>query len=118
MPGEVQEFDYEQFRKGLEFFSKDDSWLVCHKCCPGGDGYPDCDIRKCCRERGYRICFDCPDFPCAKAKERTGMLERAEEYHRLGPDKWLASQVRKAGEGFELHLGRYVSLRVGHDPPE
>ena len=118
MPDAVQEFDYEEFRKGVEFFSKDDSWLVCHKCCVGGDGYPECDIRRCCQERGYTICFDCPEFPCAKAEQRPGMVERAEEYRRLGPGKWLQNQVRKAEQGFELHLGRYVSLRVGEDPPE
>jgi len=112
MPGAVEEFDYAQFRKGLEFFAKDDSWLVCRKCCPGGDGYPECDIRKCCQERGHKVCFDCPEFPCPKAERRPGMVERGEEYRRLGAQRWLESQVKKAEQGFEHHIGRFVSLGV------
>lgn len=118
MPGAVKEFDYGEFRRGLDFFAKDDSWLVCRKSCPGGDGFPECDVRRCCQERGHKVCFDCPEFPCPIAVRRPGILERAAEYRRLGPEKWLAAQAAKAREGFELHLGRYVSIRVAEKPQE
>jgi len=43
MPLEVKEFDYAEFRKGLDFFSREDTWLVCREGCKGGGGGPpDC----------------------------------------------------------------------------
>jgi hypothetical protein len=93
MLGSVKEFNYAEFIKGLEFFSKDDTWLVCRKCCKGGDGRPECEIRNCCQERELDICFDCGEFPCDKGKENTRMIERANEHKKLGQDEWLRQQV-------------------------
>jgi hypothetical protein len=115
MPGAVEEFQFHEFRKGLDFFANERSWLVCHRCCSGGDG-PECDIRDCCRERGLALCFDCSDYPCAKARRRPNLVERGEEYRRLGRQAWLAQQAAKAGRGFEHHLGKAVSVRVTDDP--
>ena len=110
MPGWVKEFDYTEFRKALDFFSKKDSWLVCWKCCKGGDGRPDCEIRKCCENHGLDVCFDCDEFPCDKVKEDTKMIERAKEYKKLGKDEWLLQEVEKAERGFELHTGKYYQI--------
>jgi len=33
MPRDVRDFDYTEFRKGLEFFSSADTWLVCRQPC-------------------------------------------------------------------------------------
>jgi len=118
MPQETQEFDYREFRKGLEFFSKNDSWLVCHQCCKGGNGNPDCEIRKCCRERGHELCFECEEFPCAKIKEDAGMLERAQQYKSLGKMEWLRQQVERANRGFELHTKKYYQVQATANPPE
>jgi len=109
MPAAVKEFDFEEFRKGLEFFSDDASWLVCQKCCRGGDAHAVCDIRDCCRERDLAVCFDCDDYPCDKTN-RPGMRERGEEYKRIGKRKWLDEQIRIAEKGFESHLEKYVTL--------
>jgi len=57
MPGEVREFDYTEFRKALAFFSRKDTWLVCWKCCQGGDGRPDCEVRNCCKDHGVDVCL-------------------------------------------------------------
>lgn len=110
MPGSVKEFNYAEFIKGLDFFSKEDTWLVCQKCCKGGDGRPECEIRNCCQERELDICFDCGEFPCDKVKENTRMIERANEYKKLGKDEWLRQQVEKANQGFELHTEKYYQI--------
>lgn len=110
MPTEVKEFDYTEFRKALDFFSKKDTWLICSKCCIGGDGNPDCEIRKCCKDRGLEVCFECSEFPCDIVKGGTKMIERAEEYKKLGKDEWLRQQVEKAEQGFELHTEKYYQI--------
>ena len=38
MPQQVKEFNYTEFRKGLEFFRNENTWLVCPECCRGGGG--------------------------------------------------------------------------------
>jgi len=110
MPTESSGFNYDDFRKGLEFFSDSNSWLVCKQCCKGGDGRPDCPVRNCCIERGVEVCFDCDEFPCEKVSDNTEMLERAIEYKMLGKEEWLAQQVDKAEKGFELHTGKYYQM--------
>ena len=110
MPTEVKEFDYTKFRKALDFFSKGDTWLVCTNCCKGDDGNPNCEIRKCCRESGLEVCFECGEFPCDVVKGDTKMMERAEEYKKLGKDEWLRQQVEKADQGFELHTEKYYQI--------
>jgi hypothetical protein len=116
MPHETHEFDYSEFRKGLEFFSKNDSWLVCHECCKGGDGNPDCEIRKCCRERGLEICFDCYEFPCARIGEDSGMIERARQYKAQGKIEWLRQQAERASQGFEGHTKKYYQVKATGSP--
>lgn len=117
MPAHVKEFDYNEFRKGLDFLGNDDSWLVCRKCCKGGDGNPECEIRICCHDRGLALCFECPDFPCDRIKEDERMIQRAEEYKNLGKEKWLKRQIEKAKQGFELHTQKYYQICAKEYPP-
>lgn len=117
MPVHVKEFDYNEFRKGLDFFSRPDAWLVCHKCCKGGEGNPECEIRICCKDKGVEICFECDDFPCDKVKGDKRMLERAKEYKRLGKKKWLKRQKEKAKLGFELHTQKFYQIWAKESPP-
>ena len=105
MPQSVKEFDYEQFRKGLDFFSSDDTWLVCRKCCRGGEG-PQCRIRSCCQERGVDLCFDCADFPCDTVRGNSALIERSKHYRKLGRSAWLREQVGLASQGYEHHTGK------------
>lgn len=106
MPGAVKEFDYAEFRKGLDFFSSDDTWLVCRKCCRGGDGAPQCHIRDCCRQRGVDMCFECGDFPCATVKDHSALMERAKRYRELGRDACLREQEELASQAYEHHTGK------------
>lgn len=107
MPGEVKEFDYNEFGKALDFFSKKDSWLICYKGCRHGDGRPNCEIRDCCKEHGLYLCFECSEFPCDMVKENERMLERAREYNELGKEKWIQQQAEKAEKGYEHHTKKY-----------
>jgi hypothetical protein len=118
MPQEMQEFDYREFRKGLGFFGKSDTWLVCQKGCRGGDGNPECEIRKCCKERGLETCFDCGEFPCARFREDPEMIERARQYKALGKLEWLRRQIERANRGFESHTKKYYRVHATVNPPK
>jgi hypothetical protein len=118
MPDAVKEFDYGEFRRALGFFSKKDSWLICHKGCKRGDGRPDCEVRDCCRERGLDLCFECKEFPCERVKGNERMVEGAKEYRKMGKEKWLRQQVRKAMDGYELHTEKYYPHRLSKSESE
>ncbi len=105
MPQSVREFDYTEFRKGLDFFSKDDTWLICRRCCRGGDG-PQCRIRDCCRQRRVDLCFECADFPCDTVKGHSALMERSKRYKKLGRNAWLREQVEFVRLGYEHHTGK------------
>lgn len=107
MPHAVKEFDYDEFKKGLDFFSDKNSWLICHKGCKHGDGRPYCEIRNCCKERDLDLCFECQEFPCDRVKGNERMMESAKEYRKIGREKWLRHQVKKARDGYELHTNKH-----------
>ncbi len=112
MPEVVKEFDYTEFRKALDFFSRKDTWFICRKGCKGGDGRPDCEIRKCCKNRELNICFDCREFPCDRVKGNAAMIERGKEYRRFGKGAWLRQQIEKAKEGYEHHTKKYYRIQT------
>lgn len=112
MPEEVKEFDYAEFRKGLGFFGRDDTWLVCQGCCKGGgSGPPDC-VRDCCREHEVDVCFECDEFPCERTERDAAMLERADEYLKLGREEWLRRAEDRAMLGFENHTKKCYEVRI------
>ena len=110
MPHEVKEFDYAEFRKGIEFFSRDDAWLVCTECCSGTGGPPWC-VRDCCTNHEVDVCFECVEFPCEKVKDNEDMLERGKEYQLLGREKWLLKRCEEAENGFEFHSKKFYQVR-------
>ena len=115
MPESVKEFDYHEFRKGLDYFSSEESPPRCHKCCKGGDGNPECAVRICCREKRLSICADCSDFPCDKL--RPEWLAQLKEYREVGRTEWLRKRVRMAEHGYELHTGKYYRFYAEQTPP-
>ncbi len=101
-------FDFKEFLKGLEWFIDLDKCPGCHQ----GGGPSWCEVRKCCPERGLRICFECDDFPCSKI-EKVADPDTEYRYQRfivMGFDGWVDEQVQKAEEGYEIHLQRKVAL--------
>lgn len=112
MSHKVNEFDYIKFRKSLELFRSENSWLVC-KCCKGGGGGPlDCP-RECCIERLVDVCFECGEYICDEVKEDVEMLKVSEEYLELSRDEWLRRQEEKAQRGYENHAKKYYQINVG-----
>jgi len=121
---ETQEFDYAEFRKGLAFFAREDTWLVCENCCKGGAGGPprclqrNCYIRACCRDRGVDVCFECSEFPCKEARDDAALMKRGEEYKRLGRQEWLRRMAEATRKGYEFHTRKYYKVRASEDPPD
>ena len=118
MPEAATEFDYMEFRKGLDFFARDDTWFVCNNCCKGGGGGPPGCVRECCQEHGVDVCFECGEFPCARVADNEDMLRRAEEYRRLGREEWLRRAQDLADRGHELHTGNRYRIEVEVGPPD
>jgi len=116
MPTQIKDFSYTEFRKGLDFFQKD-SRVICQRCCKGGDGNPDCEIRNCCKERGVDLCFECSEFPCSKIEGNAKMIERSKEYKELGKEEWLRQQIKRVKDRYEHHTGKYYKLWIGEHPP-
>ena len=110
MPEAVKEFDYAEFRKGLEFFQDSDTWLVCRVPCRDNPQMARCRIRQCCERREITLCFDCTDFPCQDVEWPQFMLASAEEYGKLGRQEWLRSMVERAKRGYEHHTGKCYCL--------
>ena len=118
MPDAAKEFDYHEFRKGLEFFARDDSWLVCQTCCKGGDGGPPHCVRECCKEHEADVCFECAEFPCEKVKDDDEMMQRARAYRELGREEWLRRAAEDAERGRELHTRKYYKVWMSDTSPE
>lgn len=93
--------DYEAFYKVLNtiitFFGQ------CQGCQKGG-GPPQCEIRNCCREKGYQTCAECSSFPCDKVKymldSYPGLKENMDEIKKIGLEKWCQKQQEKVDKGF------------------
>ncbi|UCH57674.1 MAG: DUF3795 domain-containing protein [Candidatus Bathyarchaeota archaeon] len=102
-------FDFEEFVKGLEWFIKMERCPGCH----GGGGPSWCDVKRCCPEKGLRLCFECEEFPCKKI-ERVADPDTEDRFRRfkeIGFERWVSKQTRKAEEGYEIHLQKVVSLK-------
>lgn len=102
-------FDFKEFLKGLE-------WFIDEAECPGcrkGGGPPGCEVRRCCFEKGLRICFECEEFLCSKLKVYADpdTTNRHERFKEIGFERWVEEQAQKANEGYEIHLQRVVSFR-------
>lgn len=63
------------------------------------------------------MCFECAEFPCSNVEANKPMMERAEEYHRLGRSDWLRCQAEKARLGFEGHTGKCYQVCASELPP-
>jgi hypothetical protein len=77
------------------------------KCCPGcrqGGGNPECEIRKCARQRKIDICVNCDDYPCEHitglAKIYPTLIEDGRRLKEIGIGRWLKEQNKRAETGF------------------
>ena len=81
--------------------------------CQNGGGPRDCEIRSCCEQKGYKICFECPEFsaqrPCGKMQEGwleacnvqpTDLAASKAHYDALGLAGWLAREAGRIDLGW------------------
>jgi hypothetical protein len=100
--------DYETFAKVLNtivtFFGQ------CPGCLKGG-GPPQCDIRNCCRGKGYKTCAECPSVTCEKLKPLLDsypqLAEDLQEIKKSGLEKWCHEQQEKVDKGLRYSDSLY-----------
>lgn len=93
--------NYESFEQVLNvlinFFGQ------CPNCQKGG-GNPQCQIRTCCKEKGYKTCAECPSIPCEKLKPMVDgypqLKEMLEEIKTTGLENWCQVQQEKVNQGY------------------
>lgn len=104
-------FNFEQFVKGLEWFIENAKCVGCRQ--GGGPPSPWCEVKKCCFEKGLRICFECEEFPCSKIKNVADpdTMDRYERFKKIGFEEWVEEQRQKAKEGYEIHLQKVATLK-------
>jgi hypothetical protein len=103
------EFDFRQFVAGLEWFIKN---AICPGCQQGG-GPAWCEVKKCCSEKGFCICFECEEFPCSKIESVADpdTMDRYKRFTEIRFERWVEEQAQKAKEGYEIHLQKVLSLK-------
>lgn len=90
--------------------SADKSCPGCHS--DGCSGKDWCVNYKCCKERGFSGCFECPDFPESSASAACcGMLSKPKPHafsvfiRRYGIEKLLDCLKRNEADGLIYHYG-------------
>lgn len=88
--------------------------------CPGcraGGGYPDCQIRRCARERCVELCAECADWPCGLidtlANRYPMLVADNHRLQRIGRARWLDEQRERARRGVVYADWRFAG---GNEP--
>jgi hypothetical protein len=96
----TQDFRFGDFMKGLNWFAE----TSCNGC-PQDGGVPDCEVRTCCREKGFRNCYFCPDFEKCEKLCYQKTTYRIDDSHvrigQIGYENWLKEQKEKTSKGFD-----------------
>ena len=107
------DFDFHEFLKGVEYFSKEDSGAYCQVPCKQGGGVL-CKNRDCAKEKGLEICYECKDFPCELFSETIEKcpekLKDYERFKKLGLEGWIQFYTEKAKKGFANATQKYYTL--------
>lgn len=103
----VKSFDFDEFRKGLEWFSS----AQCPMCLKGG-GAP-CENKKCAPKKGLQSCLQCNDYLTCKNTEYHRdfypfVVESHNRVKQVGLQKHLEEEEERARAGVNLmgHLER------------
>ncbi|NWF87727.1 DUF3795 domain-containing protein [Candidatus Bathyarchaeota archaeon] len=96
----TKDFVFEDFMKGLDWFANS----CCNGCLLGG-GMPNCEVRNCCKEKGFKNCYFCEDFStCEKLvyqRQTYKINDNYKKIKRFGYEKWLKEQEKKLKESFD-----------------
>ena len=72
--------------------------------CQKGGGPPNCQIRTCCKEKGYRTCAECGSYPCDKVKYIVDgyppSKDNISQIRDIGLEKWSSMQQEMVDKGF------------------
>jgi len=79
-------------------------WLVELHCACRADGRPpDCQMRRCARERRIDVCTQCSDYPCAHiaglAERYPTMIQDGKHLQKVGLETWIKEQQERAKRG-------------------
>jgi len=91
------------FQHYAEFEKVMDSWVKLFGECPGcvaGGGDPNCQVRQCCKPKGYNTCIECADMETCEKLQRAGTKETLREIKTVGLDKWACEMQKKVGSGY------------------
>ena len=106
------DFNFDEFLKGVEYFSKKDTGPYCQEPCKEGGG-PPCKIRPCARERGIEICYECKDFPCEHfswiLEKYSDKLKDYERFKKLGLKGWIRFHADRAEKGYACTTRKYYA---------
>ncbi len=108
--GVKPDFDFNEFLKGLEYFSKEDSGAYCQEPCKQGGGVK-CKFRKCVKERGIEICYECKDYPCNEfpwtLEKNPEKLKDYELFKKLGVEGWIRFHADRTKKGYNNSTRKY-----------
>jgi len=66
---------------------------------------PNCEVRNCCKGKGFDNCYFCEDFPkCTKLAYQKATYKIEENHKRIrqiGYEQWLKEQKLKSKENFD-----------------
>ncbi len=106
------DFNFTEFRKGLEYLSQENSGAYCQEPCKLGGGV-NCEFRLCVKEKGLEICYECDDFPCKYySKTFKNSSEKQKDYERfkrLGLNRWIRFHKERAEKGYSNATSKYYT---------
>lgn len=108
------DFNFEEFQKGLDYFTRENSGCYSQVPCKEGCGMPECEIKECAKRKGVEYCFECNDFPCEHFSQfgeewRLAMIEEHERFKKLGMDGWVKRLIQKAEKGYCESTRKYYT---------
>jgi len=89
--------EYDEFCEMLRFITDLKCPTICRE---RDDSSTSCEIRRCCREKGYYACYECDDFEmCKKLKtledlHRDSCVENLEGIKEMGLKAWITMGKR------------------------
>lgn len=104
---EKSKFDYDQFKAGLEWFTK----TGCPGCREGG-GNPVCPIRMCVQAKKLRGCWECSEMEECRTlvmfeKESSyRVLESLQDIKKSGEETYAKKMEKKRAAGYDNVLDR------------
>lgn len=107
------DFSFDEFQKGVKFFSNQERGPYCQTPCQQDGGVPFCEIRPCAREKGVAICFECEEFPCRLfspfLKRHPEIVDEEKKFKELGMERWVESLEEESERGYARATGKYYS---------